>query len=330
MDCELSVIIPTCGRREKLDTLISGIASTASDHEAFEVVVVVDGPDDRPLAAGARLPTGIRFTGLTGPHGGAAATRNHALRHARGRWVAFYDDDARVEPQTIPGHLAAIRRDPQARRAHLGRVDWPPELIDSPWRRLLAETSMLFFWDRMADGGAYGFRHFWTTNLSVRRDIVQAVGGFREEFPGALHEDIELGWRLERAYGLEVRVNTSIRCLHDHALDPRDYLLREHRSGSSARAAREINPEFHAAVWSWVGDPARALASLRRMLLPAVRRTLALLESWSIPSDRRPSRDELDATYLAHLPLKRMAFLHGYLDRPFDALWDELHDGSAP
>jgi len=88
MDCELSVIIPTCGRCEKLDTLVSGIAGTASDHEAFEVVVVVDGPDEHPLEVGARLPADIRFTGLTKPHGGAAAARDRrdqaALAQPRG------------------------------------------------------------------------------------------------------------------------------------------------------------------------------------------------------------------------------------------------------
>ena len=37
------------------------------------------------------------------------------------------------------------------------------------------------------------------------------------------------------------------------------------------------------------------------------------------------ARDELHAAYLAHMPMKRMVFLHGYLDRPFEVLWDQLH-----
>ncbi len=180
--------------------------------------------------------------GLTKDHAGPAAARNHAIEHARGRWLVFYDDDARVEPDTIPGHLAAIRAEPDAAIAHLGRVDWPDELLDAPWSRLLAESSMLFFWDRMVDRQTYGFRHFWTTNLSVPRELVHLAGGFDEGFPTAIHEDIELGWRLQERFGLRVRVHQGIRCLHDHGLSVNDYFAREHKSGRSALAARTINP----------------------------------------------------------------------------------------
>ncbi len=236
MTRELSVIVPTRDRSTKLRTLLSGIASTASDHDAFEVIVVVDGPDAAPLEAASVLPDDIHFVGLTKDHAGPAAARNLAIEHAQGDWLLFYDDDARVDEQTIAGHLQWIHKSPASAEARLGRVDWPDELIDSPWRVLLAESSMLFFWEHMTSGQTYGFRHFWTTNLSVRRDQVRRVGGFNERFPSAIHEDIELGWRLNREFGLQVRVDTSIRCLHDHALTPRDYFLREHKSGASASA----------------------------------------------------------------------------------------------
>ncbi len=324
MPCELSVIIPTYGRSDKLRTLLDGIAATSGDHDAFEVVVVVDGRDEAPLEAASVLPDTIRFQGLTKDHAGPAAARNYALEHAQGDWLLFYDDDARVDQDTIPGHLDLIRRDPAAPLAYLGRVDWPDELIDSPWRAMLAETSMCFFWDKMTSGRRYGFRHFWTSNLSVRRDYVQRVGGFHERFPSAMHEDIELGWRLQESLGLQVHVDTSIQSLHDHALDPHDYLFREHKSGRSASAAKTINPTFHDLVWPWIDDPGRQLDTLQQLFLKPARDVLCILSTWAEPSDQRPSSAELEAAYLAHMPLKRMVFLHGYLDRPFDALWDDL------
>jgi GT2 family glycosyltransferase len=324
MDC--SVIIPTYGRSAKLRALLEDLARTTGDHEAFEVIVVVDGPSPEPLAHGEVLPETIRFRGLTKEHAGPAAARNHGIAHADGRWLLFFDDEARVDPETIPGHLERIRADPAAHRAHLGRVDWPPQRLDSPWSLLLAESSMLFFWNRMRHGCCYGFRHFWTSNLSVPRDCVRSVGGFHEGFPSPMHEDIELGWRLQQGFGLKVEVAESISSLHDHPLSPEQYLRREHTSGRCAAAARDINRPFHDEVWSWVTDPAAQLGALQDLLGPAARRTLSLLEEWARPSDRRPTADEIDAVYLAHLPLKRTAFLHGYLGRPFDELWRRLRN----
>ena len=112
----LSVIIPTFGRAAKLRKLLRDIAATTADHEAFEVIVVVDHVDDASLEASSALPGSIRFVGLTQTHQGPAAARNLALRYATGAWVLFLNDDTRVHPGTIPGHLKRISRDPQARR----------------------------------------------------------------------------------------------------------------------------------------------------------------------------------------------------------------------
>jgi hypothetical protein len=111
-------------------------------------------------------------------------------------------------------------------------------------------------------------------------------------------------------------------------LTPRDYLLREYKSGVSARAAGSINRPFHDAVWANLSvRPLDALSVLSRLLLPAARQTLQLLESWTATSPHRPTRDELTAVYLAHLPLKRMMFLQGYGGEPFEELWDALRSG---
>ncbi len=323
-DCDLSIIIPTHGRTEKLRTLLQGIASTHDNHSAFEVIVVVDGHDEAPLKNREVLPESISFCGLCKDHAGPAAARNHAIEHASGEWVLFYDDDARVDGNTIGGHLTRIRADPQATDAYLGRVDWPGELVNSPWRQLLANSSMLFFWDQMRSDRCYGFRHFWTSNLSVRRSQVRTVGGFCERFPTAMHEDIELGWRLHQSFGTRVRVDKTIHSLHDHALGPRDYLEREHKSGVSAQAARSINPKFHDAVWPWLNDPASMLDTVTSLFGASCRDTLTLLISWAEEDERTPSSDEMNAVYLAHLPLKRIVFLDGYLGRPFDDLWRRL------
>ncbi|MHC4063255.1 MAG: glycosyltransferase family 2 protein [Planctomycetota bacterium] len=316
---EISIVIPTCPNRSaKLRTLLSGLGSSTANHNCFEVIVVVDEQDQGPLETAAVLPADIRFVGLTQPKQGPAAARNLAVERATGRWLLMFNDDAVVDAETIAGHLELIRRDPEARVAYLGRFDWLEELIDSPWRYLLANTSMLFFWDQMQTNRTYGFRHFWTTNLSVSTDLVRQAGGFNESFPYALHEDIELGWRLEHLFGVQVRPVPAISAWHDHAITPADYFHREYFAGQAAALARTSSPDFHDAVWGWLDDPRRAADLLGSLFATPTREIRQLLEDWSVPSDYRPSATELRAVYLAHLPLKRLAFCQGYADRPFD------------
>ncbi len=63
----------------------------------------------------------------------------------------------------------------------------------------------------------------------------------------------------------------------------------------------------------------------QRLFIKPARDVLRLFQAWAEPSDHRLTPHELHTAYLAHMPLKRMVFLHGYLDRPFEALWDQLH-----
>lgn len=325
-EIQISVIVPTCPERTaKLAKLLRGLAASRSGHHLFEVVLIVDGIDERPLEiARLLLPKSIHLEGATQAQRGPAAARNRAMQRARGEWLLFFDDDALVDEETLPGHLQCIRQSTPGLTAFLGRTYWPDELLDSPWQFLLSSTSMVFFWNRMRPGQRYGFRHFTTSNLCVPTRLVRAVGGFNESFPYAIHEDIELGYRLETGYGLQVQAVPEINSWHDHAISPRDYFFREHRSGEAAALARQINPAFHEQVWGWLGDPQNVLGTLRTVMMGQARGARRLLEEWAAPCDRQPSPPEMEAAYLAHLPLKRMLFCQGYVGRSFDDLWNLL------
>jgi glycosyltransferase involved in cell wall biosynthesis len=323
---KLSVIIPTCPpRTEKLRRLLAGIAETRGDRRQFEVVLVVDAADDGPLRlAHATLPHSLELRGLTQPRQGPARARNVAIRAARGDWLLFLDDDMIIDGQVIPAHLDRIRQAPSAKLAYLGCTEAPRAGRTSLWLHLLARSPMVFFGSDLRPDGRYGFRYFWTCHLSVRADLVREVGGFDERFPNAMHEDIELGWRLEQRIGVQVAPLLDPPAWHDHPLSPREYFLREHRSGRSAAVAREINPAFFQAVWARFANPHQTLGMLRDLFTHASRQFLRLLGAWAAPSARCPSDDELQAAYFAHLPLKRMMFCQGMLGRPFEELWEEM------
>lgn len=330
---QLSVIIPTHSRPTKLRQLLTDLSATRPGDQYFEIIVAVDGPDDGPVAQARVVPATIPSVCLTQPHGGPAAARNLALQHAQAPWVLFLNDDARVTPYTIGGHLARIRRDPTARCAYLGRFDFAPAVIDSAWRRLLAESSLMFCYDRMRPDGRFSYQHFWTCNISVRTELVREVGAFRAELNDgfgdlamSFHEDIELGWRLQRQFGLEVCYAAEIPAMHDHGLTPRDYFWREYRRGRAARAARTVNPAFYDEVWPWIKDADEQWESLRDTL----GKPLAEARDYAERLRQRPagdvSRSEIAAAALAVSPLRRLIFLSGFVGRDFEEFWP---DGEA-
>ena len=95
-----SLIVATYGRAEVLAPLVASLL--AQTNTSFEVVVADQNPDDRV----APLLEPLRSRGYLGAHvrlsrPNLSAARNAALAVARGRYVAFPDDDCWYDPDTL-------------------------------------------------------------------------------------------------------------------------------------------------------------------------------------------------------------------------------------
>jgi GT2 family glycosyltransferase/glycosyltransferase involved in cell wall biosynthesis/2-polyprenyl-3-methyl-5-hydroxy-6-metoxy-1,4-benzoquinol methylase len=98
----VSVIVPTYNRLEWLrETLQSILAQT---YRQFEIVVVNDaGPDISPVVAGLNAEGKIRVIAHS-ENKGLGAARNTGVRAARGKYIAYLDDDDIF----LPNHLATL------------------------------------------------------------------------------------------------------------------------------------------------------------------------------------------------------------------------------
>jgi glycosyltransferase involved in cell wall biosynthesis len=98
----VSVVIPTCGRRELLElTLNSVFAQTMPQWEA--IVVDDHSPDDTAAYLQKLAETDPRVRPLTrqGEVGGANVARNQGLAASVGRYVIFLDSDDLLEPDCL-------------------------------------------------------------------------------------------------------------------------------------------------------------------------------------------------------------------------------------
>ncbi len=189
----LSVVVPTCGRPQLLRRCLQALMAQDLAPAAFEIVIVVDGPegsaDDATLALAQALAAERPQHALrclhTGQRRGPAAARNLGWRAARGALVAFTDDDTVPAPDWLSRGEDAMRHGLWA--ALGGRVRVPP--LDEP------PTDH----EQMTRG--LERTEFVTANAFVRRRALQRVRGFDERFTRAWREDSDLQFRLQDKAG---------------------------------------------------------------------------------------------------------------------------------
>lgn len=187
----VSVVVPTYKRPDLLERCLIALAAQDFDPDDCEVIVADDGASEatrRRVEAWADY-TNIRYRYVapTTTHGPAAA-RNAGWRAAKGRVIAFTDDDCVPDPGWLSEGVAAIE---SGADAVSGRV-----IVPLPIRPT----------DHQRDAAGLQTAEFVTANCFVRRDALEAVGGFDERYATAWREDSDLqfslldhGFRLERA-----------------------------------------------------------------------------------------------------------------------------------
>ena len=204
---EISVVIPTYNRLDTLSLVLPTLLAQDLPAAQYELLVCDSNSNDgtapflRDVAA--RHPN-VRH--LPGAYGGRAAARNAGIEQARGEIVLFNDADIFASPDLLSVHrsrhllrtgIAVVGLEVQARdyeeyeykrdhpqaRGHLH----PPSRKRLPWL------------------------YFLTGNASVRRTDLLRAGCFDESFTGYGHEDLELGYRLQRL-GIEI-------CYEPHAVN---------------------------------------------------------------------------------------------------------------
>jgi glycosyltransferase involved in cell wall biosynthesis len=183
----VTVVIPTRNRRDDLRRAIASVkAQTWSD---LEIVVVDDGSTDdtaRILAEMATVDPTLRVIRHETSRGGAAA-RNQGIEAARGRWVAFLDDDDTWLPRKLEAQLRALHAEPKAVAAACAYyycAPWRPERV----ARVKTQATIQGMLSSNTLGGA--------SVCVARTETLRAIGGFDAQFRSG--QDWDLWLRLFR------------------------------------------------------------------------------------------------------------------------------------
>jgi hypothetical protein len=250
---KFSVIIPTFNRATLVLQAVDSVL--AQTYGNFELIVVDDGSTDDTVERLRRV-VDRRLSVVTISHGGVSAARNAGLAVASGALFSFLDSDDLWRPHKLASEVDFLIRHPD-----VGVVFGDLEKYDGVQHVASFMRTTDVFAKRLPTARTDGFvlrpREMYlcllqevpvkTPATTVRRDVLQVVGGFNELWTSS--EDWELLLRLARitAFGYIDRPLAVIRVSPDslHHLDQERgdramlQLLAEHRRQAADAETRK-------------------------------------------------------------------------------------------
>lgn len=242
MSIDYSVIIPTYERMDVLPEVLRALEGQKGA-PPFEIVVVDDGSNDGTAAFLEAYRGEREITTFRQPNRGPAAARNRGVTMATGRRVAFLGDDTVPSPGWLAAHHRAFEVAGGGDEvAVIGYTDWHRRMRVNRFLRYINEHGAQFGYALIDDPEDVPFNFFYTSNLSLGRDLLLAEP-FDLGFPYAAWEDIEVAYRLSRR-GMRLTYAPSATVQHDHPTSLARFAERQERAGYSAVVFHRLHPEL--------------------------------------------------------------------------------------
>jgi hypothetical protein len=182
---EISVIIATWNRGEKLERTLRSLAAQTLPPERWEAVVVNNNSTDDTAEVFARFAAGNTVSGgalnvrmVDEPHQGLSWARNRGLAEARGAIIAMIDDDEEADPDYLAAWLRFFATHPGA-VAGGGQMlpsyeEERPRWMSHYTEALATSTIDIGDRERPFPRGRYPIGG----NMAFRREVFDRVGGF--------------------------------------------------------------------------------------------------------------------------------------------------------
>jgi glycosyltransferase involved in cell wall biosynthesis len=245
----ISFIMPCYNRAYDLERVLVRYDEQDTDEE-FELIAIDDCSTDRTYEVLCSYqPQHYKLRVLRqSSNQGQASARNRGIEMVESPLVAFVGDDILPEHDFVRCHLEAHRNRPQTEVAILGKVVWGKNLpVNTLMEHIDGEGAQQFSYYYFRDGREYDFRHLYTCNISLKREML-----FSEKywFDGDFHrygyEDVELGYRLAK-HGLRILYQSGIQASHYHYHTIWSFSARQFSSGVSSQILIKKQPalKFH-------------------------------------------------------------------------------------
>jgi glycosyltransferase involved in cell wall biosynthesis len=195
----VSVVVIFLNEEAFLGEAVESVRAQTYPH--WELLLCDDGSTDGSTALARALAEGdprVRYLEHTGhANRGMSATRNLGLRHARGRYLALLDADDVWRSRKLEEQVALLEAHPEAAMVCGASEYWRSWTgaegdedvvipIGAPPDTLVQPPGLALMLYPLGEGAAP-----CPSDLLLRRDVVETLGGFEEHFRGdhQLYED---------------------------------------------------------------------------------------------------------------------------------------------
>jgi glycosyltransferase involved in cell wall biosynthesis len=202
-DVRISVVIPLYNAERHVKAAVCSVL--ASDVRELELIVVDDGSRDASAAVVAAVGDPRVTLVRSAPSGGASRPRNTGVARARARYIAFLDADDLLKPHTLSAAIAVLDKHPQVgfaftdfeRITPTGEIIKASVLAAYPMFQSLAAIELAPPWRLIPQAefarGLLYENFISTSGLVVRKELLDAIGGFDESLVSS--EDRDLWFR---------------------------------------------------------------------------------------------------------------------------------------
>jgi len=246
----LSIIIPTHDRPSQLGACLESIVHQTYPSSHFEVIVIDDGSKTPIAPVISSFRDRLNLTLLTQQNRGPASARNTGVAKARGRYLAFTDDDCTLAPDWL--QKVEERFDSSSNYMIGGRTI--NAITDNAYST--ASQDLIGYLYEYYNADKNNALFLTSNNIAVPAESFRTLGGFNSKYPDAAAEDRDLcdRWRV-CGYGMIYAPEVIV--YHRHHLSLRTFwkqhfgygrgasYFHKERSMSSAKSLRLEPPSFY-------------------------------------------------------------------------------------
>ena len=214
MEPFVSVIIPTYRREDLFYKCLESLSQQDYPNNKFEIIAVYDGNDcpydKNKLGCALKTIRNLQF--FTKINGGAAKARNFAIRKTKGSLILTIDDDCIAKENWISSYVEFMSENPDLIGSGGTVVAAPPK---SYIQKYIAFKRLMYQPVRDNEGNIVTVI---TANACYRKEALDKLNGFDEDFPFSGGEDLDLSMRLRKLGKLGYSTNSIICHYHRSTL----------------------------------------------------------------------------------------------------------------